>query len=172
MGTSLVEKPVRAAVFDTIAQADQAVAGLLKAGFTQDQITVICSDRTTEDHYHDYEHQHPAGADTPAATAKGSAIGTAIAGLASLGMASAGGFEGLSAGAVMVPAGAVFGGMIGAMMTERYENELACFYDQAVSEGKILVAVEDHSDRHHELLAEAERVLMEAGAQPIQLAAG
>ena len=62
--------------------------------------------------------------------------------------------------------------MIGAMTTRGVENELANYYDQAVTRGKILVAAEAHGDRAAERLARAEEILREAGAEPIHLRKG
>ena len=69
------ETPLRFGVFSMVEEADQAVAGLLAAGFTKDQITVICSDETRERHFKQFEHQQPAGEHTPAAIATGGTIG-------------------------------------------------------------------------------------------------
>jgi hypothetical protein len=57
-----VEKPFRVGVFDTVAQAEQAVHRLLDAGFTRDQLAVVCSDRHKEELFRQ-EHLHtpPAG---------------------------------------------------------------------------------------------------------------
>jgi hypothetical protein len=69
-------------------------------------------------------------------------------------------------------AGGVAGGFVGAMMTRGFEKELANFYQQAVLEGRILVAAEDKSPYAQESLARATRVLAEAGAQPLPLDEG
>jgi hypothetical protein len=173
MGVAVTEKPIRIGVFSTIEDADKAVAGLRNAGFTQDQITVICSDRVKEEHFREYEHQQPAGSATPRALLRGGAVGTALAGAGSVaGAAAMGDWLGLAVGAVVIPAGAIFGGMVAAMMSQGMEKELAEYYDQAVEDGHLLVAAEDHSARQLAMLAEAERVFAEAGANPVALAEG
>ena len=58
-------------VFDSVDDARQAVQGLLEAGFTTKQITVVCSDETKERYFSEFEHQDPAGTYTPAATIAG-----------------------------------------------------------------------------------------------------
>src|SRR5512145_1958916 len=63
------ERPVRAGVFPTLPGAEQAVRGLLAAGFSKEQITVICSDETKEKYFREFEHQESAGSNTPAAAA-------------------------------------------------------------------------------------------------------
>jgi hypothetical protein len=68
--------------------------------------------------------------------------------------------------------GAVAGGLIGAMTTRGMEKEIADYYDQAVRKGKILVGVEYEGADQEERLALAERLLCDAGAEPIALSAG
>ena len=167
-------KPVRAAIFGDIRSADEAVFNLIGAGFTKDQITVITSDETRERYFKDLQHQDPAGAHTPGAAATGGAIGATLGGLtAAVGIAATGGAALAVAGAFTAMWGmAVAGGLIGALTTRGIEKEVADFYDQAVSQGRILVAVEDHSNRMEERLDEAERIFQEAGAEPITLPEG
>jgi uncharacterized protein YcfJ len=173
MSTKLLEKPIRVGIFDSMAAADQAVRQLLRANFTKDQITVICSDKHREKQFAEFGHQTPGGAKTPVASATGSAIGAVLGGLASVaGVVTTGGIGLLAAGAIVTSAGAVVGGFIGAMMTRGIDKELANFYDQAVERGDILVAAEDHSERAGERLAVAQRILAEAGAKPLPLREG
>ena len=40
------ERPIRVGVFENVEQADAAVSDLLAAGFTKEEITVICSARS------------------------------------------------------------------------------------------------------------------------------
>ena len=166
-------RPFRVGVFATVEQADRAVEGLLKAGFTKDHITVVCSDKTKEAHFSEYEHEKPAGTNTPLAAATGSAIGALLGGLASVAtIAATGGLGIIVAGPLFAGTGAIVGGLVGAMTTRGVERELANYYDQAVTRGKILVAAEDHSPNHARRLADAERILQEAGAEPISLREG
>ena len=170
---STLERPIRVGVFSTIRAADCAVDNLLKAGFTPQQITVICSDRTKEDHFHEFEHEEPAGAYTPAAVAVGGAIGAALGGLTVLaGAVTTAGLGLLAAGGLAAWTGGIVGGLVGAMMTRGVEHELANYYDQAVTAGKILVAVDDHSEAQRQDLARAEQILAECGAEPVALPEG
>ena len=170
---STLERPIRVGVFSTIRAADCAVDNLLKAGFTTDQITVICSDRAKEVHYHQFEHEEPAGSYTPAAVAVGGAIGAALGGLTMLaGAVTTAGLGLLAAGGIAAWTGGIVGGLVGAMMTRGVEHELANYYDQAVTAGKILVAAEDHSEAQRQNLAHAERILAACGAEPVALREG
>jgi len=169
---------IRAGVFPTILAAEKAVRDLLAAGFQKEQITVICSDDTKERYFREFEHQEPAGSHTPAAAATGGAIGATIGGVAAgaVGVAT-GGLPLLVAGGVGLMAGAVWGGFLGAMMTRGLEKEAANYYDQAVQGGKLLVTVEhvhtvEHVPGAGPTLADAERVLAAAGAEPLPLPEG
>jgi hypothetical protein len=170
MAAVAIDRPIRLGVFHTISQAQEAISGLVRAGFAKTQITVLCSDRAKEDQFREYEHQILASDRTLSAVKLGASIGAGAAACIAVAMAGMLGWGGLSAGAVMIPAGTVFGAMIGAMMIHGMEKELAEFYELAVVDGEILVAAEDHSERHGQLLVEAERVLSESGAHPVALA--
>lgn len=170
---STMERPIRVGVFSTIRAADCAVDNLLKAGFTRDQISVICSDRATEDHFHAFEHEEPAGSHTATAVGVGGAIGAALGGLTVLaGTAATGGLALLAAGGLAAWTGGVVGGLVGAMMTRGVEHEAANYYDQAVTAGKILVAAEDQSEAQRQMLTRADQILIECGAEPLALREG
>ena len=68
--------------------------------------------------------------------------------------------------------GGVAGGLVGAMMTRGVEKELANFYQQAVVSGQILVAAEAHGANSSQMLATAEKILADAGAQPLPMREG
>jgi hypothetical protein len=171
--TNAEKKPVQAAVFSTIAAAGKAVHDLRGAGFTRDEITVVCSDETKERYFREYEHQQPAGANTPLAASVGGAIGATIFGLTTVAAGIAtGGVPLIVAGGWGVWTGGVLGGFIGAMMTRGIEKETANYYDQAVVGGKILVAVEHHGPQAEKRLAQAEQILAAAGAESVPLAEG
>jgi hypothetical protein len=173
--TTISARPIRAAVFDTVTEADAVVADLLAAGFTEEQITVICSAEAVQRHFQQFEHQDPAGSKTPAAALAGGACGAAIGALAAVALASAatlGGVVLLAAGGIALWGGGVVGGLVGAMMTRGVEKELANYYDQAVTAGKILVAVEAEDPPRHALLDRAVKIFAEHGAEPVPLEEG
>lgn len=166
-----LDRPVRAGVFSSVAAAGEAVRRLLAAGFSQEQITVVCSDEKKEQFFREFEHQQPAGANTPAAAAVGGTIGASLGGIAAgaVGLAT-GGLPLIGAAGIGIWAGGVLGGFLGAMATRGIEKSAADYYDQAVSEGKLLVTVEEHEARPG--LAAAEQVFAEAGAEPLPLPEG
>jgi hypothetical protein len=165
-----LDQPIRVGIYSSIQNAEHAVHGLINLGFTKDQITVICSEDWKAAHFREYHHEDPAGAHTPAAIAVGGALGAVLGGMvAVVGTVATGGVGLLAAGGASAWAGGIVGGLIGAMMTRGVEKELADYYDQAIVAGKILVAVEDRSDRGAQNLAAATRVFEEAGAEPVSL---
>ncbi|MGD9724179.1 MAG: hypothetical protein AB7O59_23175 [Pirellulales bacterium] len=167
------QKPLRAGVFETVAEADRVVAELLAAGFTVDQITVVCSAVAVQRHFQAFEHQDPAGAHTPAAALTGGAIGAALGGLVAVaGAVTVGGAALLVAGGLALWTGGVLGGLVGAMMTRGMERELANFYDQEVSRGRILVAVEVTDPQRQTMLEKASAIFREHGAQSLPLNEG
>lgn len=166
-------RPIRVGVFDSVEKAHQAVRNLLDAGFTKEQITVICSDKHRERLFKEFEHQDPAGTTAPEKAIAGSAIGAAVGGIAALISAIAtGGIAFLIAGGVIVAGAATFGGLIGAMTSRGVEKELANFYDQEVENGKLLVAAEDEGPDSAAHLIQAERILAAADAVPMKLREG
>ena len=169
-----VDRPaLEVGVFDTVEGARRAVEGLLTAGFTIEHITVVCSNETKEQHFKEFEHQHPAGTNTPMAAITGGTIGALLGGLTIVASAVAtGGLALWAAGPITVWFGGVAGGLMGAMMTRGVEKEMANFYQQAVLEGQILVGAEDHSSESGVMLAKAQKVLADAGALPLPMQEG
>jgi hypothetical protein len=168
-----VERPLEVGIFDSVANAKRAIEGLLSAGFSTDEITVICSDQTKERYFKEFEHQQPAGTFDARAITTGGAVGAVLAGLTVIASAVAtGGLSILAVGPISAAAGGVAGGFIGAMMTRGVEKELANYYQQAVIEGRILVAVEDEGARANERLTRAARIFAQSGTRPVALKEG
>lgn len=165
--------PLEVGVFNSIDDARQAVHMLMDAGFTIEQITVVCSDDAKEQYFHEFDHQQPAGTHTATAAITGGTIGAVLGGLTVVGSALATGSLALwAAGPITAWAGSIAGGLVGAMMSRGVEKELANYYQQSVLSGQILVAAEDHSadgDRH---LQQAATILADAGALPMPMVEG
>ena len=171
--TPALQQSVRAGVFESLAAADSAVSRLLAAGFTQGQITVICSDEAKEAHFRQFEHQQPAGSQTDNAVVSGSGVGAAVGGLTAIAFGAAtGNVPLIIAGAAGAFGGGTIGGYVGAMMTRGGEKELSNYYDQAVTKGKILVAVEMTEPEAQPRLAQAAQIISDAGADPVKLPEG
>lgn len=173
MPTAVPEKTIRAGSFTSLAAADRAVQNLLDEGFTPEEITVICSDETRERHFREFQHQEPAGQHTGGAVVAGTSLGAALGGLAAIAIgAGTGNVPLIIAGATGISAGSAMGGFLGAMLTRGSEKEPANYYDQAMRNGDILVAVEVHGDEAPRRLASAARLIAEAGAHPLPLPEG
>lgn len=169
---TLEKLPIEVGVFSTVEAARNAVVHLLEAGFTAEQISVVCSDEKKEGLFREFEHQKPAGTTTAKATVIGGSIGAAIGGLAVIGTAVATGSATLwAAGPIFAWTGGIAGGLVGAMMTRGIEKELANFYQQAVIDGDLLVAVEDHH-KDQTRLAKAAQIFAGLGAVPMPLREG
>jgi hypothetical protein len=166
-------KPIRAGIFKTVPEADRAVSELLDAGFSQDQITVVCSAETVQQHFKQFEHQDPAGEHTAAAALTGGTIGATLGGLVAVaGIVTVGGAALFVSGGLALLTGGVVGGLVGAMMTRGFEKELANFYDQEVTRGRILVAAEEKDPKREALLDRASEIFAKHGVDPLPLSEG
>lgn len=167
------DRPIRVGVFESLPAVEHAVQRLLGAGFTKEEVSVICSDRAVESHFREFEHQQPAGTYTTGTAITGGLLGAALGGLAVVaGAAVTGGGALLATAPIAAWGGGIAGGLIGAMASRGVERELANFYDQAVTKGKILVAVDIHGHADADRLRLAERILEEAGSKARELPEG
>jgi hypothetical protein len=163
------EKAIRAAVFREVQTVEEVTHQLLQCGFTREQISVLCSEEAKERHFRHFEHEDPAGTHTPEAAAQGGAAGAFFGGLVTVGLATATGLPLLAAGPSFLIGGAVAGGFIGAMRTRGEEGALADYYDQALTRGDLLVAVEDQEPGNELRLQRAEQIFADAGASSFPL---
>jgi hypothetical protein len=160
-------------IFATVDEAEAVVRHLFDAGFATEQITVICSDENKERYFRPFEHQEPAGTFAPQAVLAGGAIGALLGGIPVIGAAVVTGSIVLwVAGPAIASALGVAGGLVGAMSTRGVEKEIANFYQQAVLDGLILVAVEAKGADRKERLEQAAKVFAAAGTRPVALPEG
>jgi hypothetical protein len=156
--------PNRVGFFSTAAQADQAVRDLLAAGFTDEQLAVICPEKF-KDEFPNLRHPDPPGSHAAEAVVEGGAVGAALGGIALVAAAVATGGAGLlPAIPVLIGGGALAGGFGGLIAREGYGEGVAEYYEEAVHQGKIVVGVEDEGPDNEARLALAERILAAAGA--------
>lgn len=166
------ERPVRAGVFETLSKAEQAFKSLTDAGFTQEELTVICSNELQQKHFPSKVSKE--GDPTSAnAAATGSLLGGILGGLtAAAGLATVAGIPVVIAGSLASAlTGGTVGGLTGMMVDRGFDKEAADYYDQAVSEGKILIAAEP-ADASPARLEAAANSLRDAGAEPMSLLEG
>ena len=162
-------KPIRAAVFHTVEAADDAVNRLLDAGFDQEQVSVLCSEAAREDHFRDFERVDASGSQTAESATKGGIAGAVFGGLTTAGLATATGVSLLAAGPSSLMGGAVVGSFLAAMESRGEKRALADYYDQALTRGDLLVAVEDRRPGGRERLDQAAGILENAGSEPVPL---
>lgn len=161
---------VRVGIFSDLPTADRAVSKLLEAGFSHEQITVVCSDETKNRHFAEFQHEVRSGKNADSGAVAGAGIGAAVGGLAAIALGAVSGAVPLIiAGAAGIAAGSGAGVFVGAMSSRLEEGEVADFYDQAVREGQILVGVEDNSPEAGVTLRKAEQIIAAAGAKPLPL---
>jgi len=161
---------VRVGIYSSLPSADRAVSKLLEAGFSHEQISVVCSDEARNRHFAEFQHEVRSGKNADSGAVAGAGIGAAVGGLAAIALGAVSGAVPLIiAGAAGVAAGSGAGVFVGAMSSRLEEGEVADFYDQAVREGQILVGVEDNSPEAELRLTEAARIIAEAGAKPLPL---
>ncbi|MBL8800377.1 MAG: hypothetical protein JNN27_00155 [Planctomycetes bacterium] len=165
------ELPIRAGVFHSPAQVENAVDELLAAGFDRDSISVVAKERAPSAQTQGDVHKLSAsGGHTRRAIPIGAGIGALGTCLVSLLWMSPTQGEGLIvAGAMLAAAlvGAIAGGYIGAMMTRGFEPAIADFHDQALDKSQYLVAVNDSESGPP--LSTAATVLEHAGAPALSL---
>ena len=154
---------------DTEAQADAIVAKLRAAGFSDNDISVLFSDKaSTRDFAHKKETKMPEGATVGAST--GGVVGGTIgllAGIGALAIPGLGPF--IAAGPIMAALsggaiGAVGGGLTGALVGLGIPEYEAKRYEGKVKEGGILISV--HSESNDEI-SRAKDIFKEEGAKDI-----
>ncbi len=170
---TVVELPYRVGVFRTAAGAHTAIEALLAAGFSKDELAVVCSDARRED-FADIPQPKPSDDYSAQAIGVGGAAGAVLGGIA---MAAAtiatGGLAAPASGlAVLMGGGAIGGAFVGAMSRRVTEKELGPYYEQAMRLGHILVAVELHGEGAERRLQIAERIFAEHGSEPVALTEG
>jgi hypothetical protein len=170
--TATDNRPIRAGVFAAASDAKRAAVRLLAAGFRADQIIVVCSDHSKDAWFREFKHQEPSGTFASQGAMIGGTAGVILGSLSVLATAVATGSLALwIAGPISVLAGGAAGGLIGIMTTRGMERELANYYQQAVLNGDILVAV-DQPDAEGGRLEQAAEILSASGAKPLSLPEG
>lgn len=167
MTQQLIAAQTRAGAFDTVRQADRAIRRLLAAGFSKDQLAVICPEKFQDHFLAEAPQAEAPAADGAGAIAMGGAMGATLGGLALAATALTGGVAGVMAGAVLIGGGALAGGFSSLIVSKGYEQEADDSYKQAIERGQIVVGVEVHGEVSDGRLAEAQRILHEAGAKQL-----
>lgn len=160
----LIATQTRTGAFDTMDQADFAIRRLLAAGFSKDQLAVICPARYQDHFLPDAPQVEVPAADAAGIIAVGGAMGATLGGLALAATVLTGGAAGAVAAAVFIGGGAFAGGLSNLIVSKGYEQEVDDHYKRAIQRGQIVVGVELKGEDQTDRLAEAQRILDEAGA--------
>ncbi len=133
--------PVRAGIFTTSASAMDAVNRLHDAGFTWDQISVVCSDKAIQKLFPQAIHHVPSQ-DFSSTALDYAATGVMGFGGAAIALAMVSG-PGMIVAVLGAFAGVAAAGTFATLMATRgFESEATDYYEQALQEGNILVTVE------------------------------
>lgn len=158
-------------IFSTLRDAESAIRGLESLGLTSREISVISSNTVVKEHFEQYR-PDAEPEDWKAAAVLGGTTGAVLAGLTSVAalVTGAGIPIVVAGGLASFITGGIVGGLAGVMAERGFETEAADYYELAVAEGKVLVAV-DLSQRTdaESLQNKIESVLGEAGSEPIEL---
>jgi len=165
----IANKTVIVGVFNTVPKADRAVRELREADFEDEQIGIVCSKACHQEFFPDIaDAELEKEASPKSAIATGGVVGGAIGGLALAATAvMTAGIPLLAAGTILVAGGAIAGSFAGAMATLGYDKSTVDRCERLVAEGKILVAVHDFPPSSTERLAEAQRIMAEAGVNEV-----
>jgi hypothetical protein len=163
--------PVRAAIFDTPEEALGLIRQFQQHGFSWEHVSVICSDEATEKLFPEKLRREHTGAN------HSQVLNVTATGVIGIGGATAV-VEILTSAGIAVMALGAFAGVAAvttftALMVARgFASEATDFYEQAVQEGKILVAVEvdDSEPNATEKRHLAEQLITDSGHRAIPLA--
>ena len=156
-------------LYQTVAQAENAVDRLLNARFTNDDISVLLPDnKSTKEFAHEKNTKAPEG--TTTGVAAGGAIGGTLgllAGIGALAIPGVGPF--IAAGPIMgalagLGVGGAVGGLVGALVGMGIPEYEAKRYEGRIKEGGVLLSV--HCDTSEEI-KRAKELLKQTGAEDI-----
>lgn len=148
-------------IFKTRESADKAIAALESRGYTKDEINVITSEVTRDKYFEGENKPVDVGSSTLKGAGAGSAIGLTlgaiIGGVLAVGSVVIPGVGLIIAGPLAAAlagagAGSVAGGLIGALAGWGIPEAQAKKYENAIKEGKIVVAVRPHSDEDAKMI--------------------
>lgn len=157
---------IRVGVFSSLGPADRSVSRLLQAGFTPEQVTVVCAGEVKENYFRKLKEskQKQAGGEA----GSGAAIGATVGGLSAVALGVATGAVPLVvAGIAGAAGGSAMGGFVGVMTSKEVENDFLNSCHEQVLAGKILVAVQEQSENEEvqARLAQAVRIFNEEGSE-------
>jgi hypothetical protein len=156
-------------IYKTVGYAEQAVDRMIRAGFSNDDISVLLPDnKSTKEFAHEKNTKAPEGTTTGVTT--GGVIGGTLgllAGIGALAIPGVGPF--IAAGPIMgalagLGVGGAVGGLIGALVGMGIPEYEAKRYEGRIKEGGVLLSV--HCDTSEEI-TRAKDLLKQTGAEDI-----
>jgi hypothetical protein len=158
------DDPISVGYFDTIEGADRVLHALLAAGFSKDQLAVICPEKFKSHFAAEARLAQRPGSHAGLDLAEGAGLGMVIGGIAlAAGALATGGAGLLPAIPVLLGGGALAGGFSSYILADGYGKGVGEFYLEAVHLGKIAVGIDLKEETDPLRIAEAERILA-AGA--------
>jgi len=161
-----METQRRVGGFRSIEKADEVIRLLLAAGFSKENLMVVCPSK-----YQSHFQVKAPKADTPTpdsmgALAAGGVAGASLGGLALAATVLTGGAAGPAA-AVLIGGGALAGGISNLIAAKGYAEEADDYYKKAVNNGWIVVGVEIADAQAVPSITDAERILSQSGAADV-----
>jgi hypothetical protein len=154
------DDPISVAYFDTVEDADRAVRSLLQAGFSKEQLAVICPEKFKKHFAAEASLAERPGSHAAKELAEGAGIGAVIGGITLAAVAVATGGVGLiGAIPVLIGGGALAGGFSNYILADGYGKGVGEFFEEAVHLGKIAVGIDLKDEKDPARIAEAERIL-------------
>jgi hypothetical protein len=164
-----VDQAIRAGFFSTVAAADRAVRNLRAAGFTKDELAVICPEKFKDQFTADVPEAKEQGSSATEGMAAGGAFGATLGGIALIAAAiGTGGLALVPAAAVLIGGGAIAGTFSGLVLADGYSRGVGEYYEQAIQLGKIVVGVDIEGADSQSRLDRAAHILAEAGADYLE----
>jgi hypothetical protein len=157
----------RGASFETVAKADQAIRQLRAAGFTDDQLLTACPTKFKDECACAMPNSDSSSIGVGETVGKGAVTGAAIGGLALVTTVLTGGLT-VPAAALLIGGSALAGGFSNLIVTKGYEVEAPNFVRKAIAAGRIVVGVEVRGNDSASRLAEAQRIMVEAGGEQLR----
>src|SRR5262245_66613243 len=158
--------PTRVAIFDSVGQADRAVHRLLEAGFSKENLGILCSSQCQGRPLAALPAALPGKAPTKA-IATGGAVGATIGGLALAATSAVTGGAALLAAGVLVGGAALAGTFAGAMASLGYAKTTTDYCEQAVREGNVVVSASAYGEGSAAMLDRAEGIFAETEASSV-----
>lgn len=165
--TAKILGEARGATFDTVAKAEQAIRRLRAAGFSEDELLAACPSKFKDECLCATPNSETVGISAPAAMAKGAATGLALGGLALATTVLTGGLN-VPAATLLLGGSAFAGGFGNLIVTKGHEVEAPDYVRQAIHAGRIVLGVEVRDKDPAGRLAEAQRILDEAGREQLR----